>query len=129
MAVNRDNDILDFDDLLSVREAAKLLRVSESTVWRWIDSGRLKAYKLGPKRVCLRRTELGPILRPVGPTSSRDISQYLSPMSPGPKESADVVIARARALQEKILARRGGQLLPESWIDINEARDERSKDL
>ncbi|HLF78257.1 MAG TPA: helix-turn-helix domain-containing protein [Dehalococcoidia bacterium] len=134
MAVNRDSDALDFDDLISVREAAKLLRISESTVWRWIESGRLKAYKLGPKRVCLRRTELRPVLisiEPSGLVPPNDLSQYMFPMNPDkdPNLTDEEVIARASALRKQLLAERGGIPFPPSWIEINEAREERSEEL
>jgi transcriptional repressor of dcmA and dcmR len=38
------------DDLLSIREAAALLGVTETSLRRWTDSGRLACYRLGLKR-------------------------------------------------------------------------------
>jgi transcriptional repressor of dcmA and dcmR len=38
------------DELLSIREAAVLLGVTETSLRRWTDSGRLACYRLGPKR-------------------------------------------------------------------------------
>jgi excisionase family DNA binding protein len=37
------------------QEVAKLLRVHERTVARWIDSGQLKGYKLGKGKTALLR--------------------------------------------------------------------------
>lgn len=98
------------DDLLSISEAAKLLKVSEATVWRWLGQDIVHGYRVGPKRVFLRKSEV----------------EVISAGSPR-KEVADMdVIRDARALQKMILARRGGERLPAAWQDINAAREERS---
>ncbi len=39
-----------YGNLLKIPEAAARLRVSESTVWRWVYSGRLPSVKLGKSR-------------------------------------------------------------------------------
>ena len=36
--------------LLDVREAAQFLRVSETSIRRWTDSGKLKCYRVGEAR-------------------------------------------------------------------------------
>ena len=45
-------------DLLTIAEAAKLLKVSTITVHRWLKGGRLPAHHLGPKTVRIRRIDL-----------------------------------------------------------------------
>lgn len=50
-------------------------------------------------------------------------------MSPSEAEDQLAVVAQARALQEEILKRRAGRLLPSSWQDLNQAREERSAQL
>jgi excisionase family DNA binding protein len=35
------------DEYLTVAEAASLLRVHKSTIWRWIENGSLPAYRVG----------------------------------------------------------------------------------
>ena len=35
------------DDILTVQEVADYLKVSRSTVWRWCNQGRLRAFKAG----------------------------------------------------------------------------------
>jgi len=42
------------EKLLKLKEVAKLLRVSERSVFRYIDSGRLKATKVGYWRISER---------------------------------------------------------------------------
>jgi len=134
MAASRDEKS-PFDDLISVREAAGILHVSESTVWRWISRGILKAHRVGPKRVCLRRNELEPVLKPVVDASEdadareRRMRSYLRPMAPTPREAAEALVARMRKRHAEMLAERGGVPFPESWVLINEARDEYSESL
>jgi excisionase family DNA binding protein len=50
--------------VLSVAEAAVLLGVSRSTVWRWIKSGKLPAYRVGHKTIRIKRADLEMILQP-----------------------------------------------------------------
>ena len=47
-----------FGDWLKVQEATSLLRVSRSTLYRWAAGRRLKLYRLGPRSVRVRRSEL-----------------------------------------------------------------------
>jgi excisionase family DNA binding protein len=120
--------------LLSVPEAAARLRVSPSTVWRWIDQGLLPAYRVGRKRVYLRPADLAPLLRPAREKSD-GISEEdrkrlrLVPMNPDRRTDVDPV-ALAKALHAKQRAKyRGKGPQREAWEDINEMRDERSREL
>ncbi|MGI8549330.1 MAG: helix-turn-helix domain-containing protein [Dehalococcoidia bacterium] len=54
-------------EYLTVAEAAKLLKVSQSTVWRWINRGEVPAYRVGQRRIRLRRDELAKIITLVTP--------------------------------------------------------------
>jgi excisionase family DNA binding protein len=53
------------DDYLTVDEAASLLRVAPSTVRRWIRQGEVPAFRLGKRRVALRRTDLSALITPL----------------------------------------------------------------
>lgn len=121
-------------DLYTIAEAARSLRVSVSTVWRWIDSGRLPAYRVGPRRIRIRKEDLQGMVKPF----PRDRGSRMASLPPGtqifkmsPNEAEDqvAVIRKARALKQEILARRGGELLPPAWQDINDMREERSAEL
>lgn len=35
------------DDILTVQEVADYLRVSRTSIWRWCQEGRIRAFKLG----------------------------------------------------------------------------------
>jgi len=118
-----------FDDLVSVREASELLRVSESTVWRWINAGVVPSYRVGRKRVYLKRGDLSPKLHSKGQEPGG------SPSTGEVKETADEIRARALRLLEEVRELRAKQAAtpgwfshPEAWEDINEMRDERSRE-
>jgi excisionase family DNA binding protein len=59
--MGKDMDSMDnngqMDDMLTVREVARLLHVHPNTLRRWSNSGRIKAYRITPRGD--RRTELG----------------------------------------------------------------------
>jgi excisionase family DNA binding protein len=52
------------EDSLSVAEAAARLKVHKSTIWRWIDSGRLHAYRIGERRVRLKKADIEGLITP-----------------------------------------------------------------
>lgn len=54
------------EEYLTVSEAAALLRVAPSTIRRWIREGELPAYRLGRRRVGLKRDELSRLVKPMG---------------------------------------------------------------
>jgi len=51
------------DKLLTIREVAKILRVSERSVNRYIEAGKLRAFKIGQWRI--RRSDLDKFLKSV----------------------------------------------------------------
>jgi excisionase family DNA binding protein len=57
------------DDFVTVSEAASLLRVAPGTVRRWIRAGEVPAYRLGPRRVALRRDDVARLVTPIRPDS------------------------------------------------------------
>ena len=118
-----------FEDLVSVRDAALLLRVSESTAWRWINEDLLPSYRVGRKRVYVRRTELARLLRERkgGEVAERERERLnLFPMSPQRRPGVDPV-AQVLAFHARLHAKYGDQ--PggsQAWEDNNEMREERS---
>ena len=51
---------------LGLNEAAEYLGVNPRTIRRYIASGRITAYRLGPRLIKVDRDELDALLRPVG---------------------------------------------------------------
>ncbi len=75
---NEGTDI-DRGKLCTVAEASRILGVSPATVWRWIDAGRLPAYRLGLRRILIRRRDLMRMVEPVrtGRTANQGESKPL----------------------------------------------------
>ncbi len=124
-------------DLLTIAEAARWLRVSTVTLHRWLKTGRLPAYRIGPRAVRIRREDLMRMVTPTTPEEARAAAEPQSPavqatvrpLTDEEKRRTLAALATARELGERILARRGGQPLDESWPIIRAAREQRSRQL
>lgn len=122
------------DRYLSVGQAAEQLSVHPSTIRRWIDRGRLAAFRLGEKRIGVRPADL---VRLVAPRPARSEPGGRPAQSQGPaissltleeQQRGLLALAELDRLSAAIAARRG-TLSPESWELLNESRDERTRDL
>jgi excisionase family DNA binding protein len=127
------------DEYLTAPQAARLLKVSTMTVWRWIKAGKLPAVRVGERSVRLKRADLNGVIRParegtaVSATPERRPLPVLSgprgPLSDAEIERALVALAEARAFAGALRQRRGGRPLTPSADVIREAREERSRRL
>jgi excisionase family DNA binding protein len=123
------------EEFLTVAEAATLLRVATSTIRRWIREGDVPAYRIGRRRVALKREDLTKLITPAQPdveTSGKVAGdQKWEPhrLTPEEKQYALEAMDRAQRHAEETRVRRGGKLFPPSWITINEQRDERTRQL
>ena len=65
-------------DFYTVSEAARWLSVNPSTIWRWIRSGKLAAYRVGEHSIRIRRVDLETAISPIhGPDESqKPVEQY-----------------------------------------------------
>lgn len=132
MAIDHDTD------LLTVREAAGLLKVSAVTIRRWLKQGRLPAQRVGPKAIRISRRDLAALMAPAHqaePASAVDAPRWtqihtsldtILPLTEEEKRRALEALEESRKLGERILARRAGKPLEETWPIIREAREERS---
>jgi excisionase family DNA binding protein len=56
-------DMVDERDLLTIQEAAKLIRVSRATLFKLVKDGRLQVVRITPRKVLVRREELDRFLK------------------------------------------------------------------
>jgi excisionase family DNA binding protein len=70
----------------TVAEAAGVLDVSPSTVWRWIKAKKLPAYRVGERAIRIRKDDLAAIIQPL--------------------QAADMAMEKAQAPTQAELARR-----------------------
>lgn len=110
---------------LTVAQAAEALGVHPSTIRRWIDSGRLRAFRLGPKRIAIRRPDLKGVMAPRRGRASDGVVQRKTPgrMTKAEQHRGLKALEELRRFQSEMAAKYG-KLELESWVLINEARDE-----
>jgi len=124
-------------DLLTIAEAAKLLKVSTATLHRWLKQGRLRAYRVGPRAVRVHRTDLAKLLvatsPPRKPGHSEEPSQptdrVVPPLTEAEAAAALAALQEAQAFTAALRTRHQGVPLPPSWFLIREAREERAARL
>jgi excisionase family DNA binding protein len=125
------------DEYVTVAEAATLVGVSASTIWRWVNQKFLPAYRSGPRKVRLKRADLTKVVtsaRPIRETHPDEDVVIQDVRSIGPltdQERRDLLAAieESKRLHAEELARRSGKLFPPSYEIINEMRDERTREL
>jgi excisionase family DNA binding protein len=132
-AATRDDQVSEF---CTVAEAAALLGVSVSTVWRWVDSGKLAAFRVGPKSIRIRRTDAEAAVQPVSPrirpahmNTFVDIESASRPLTREESERGRSALAAADKLREGMLKRRKGKPLSDSAAIIADARRDRSRQI
>jgi excisionase family DNA binding protein len=118
-------------DLLTLTEAATLLKVSVVSLRRWIKQGRLPAYHVGPRKVRIKRSDL---TKAFTPTIQEEVSAMPERIPIRPLTDAEVraglaALKEADAVIEAIRERRGGQPLDSSVPLIRRARERRAKQL
>jgi len=117
-------------EFTTISEAARLLRVSVPTVWRWIESGRLPAYRVGRRNIRIRRDDLGSVVRPVRGQPAKQPNMERKVIRLGDRTAdTEKLIGNLLAGQEKILSRRRGRPFKPSAPLIRQARRQRSAQL
>ncbi|MGD9891357.1 MAG: helix-turn-helix domain-containing protein [Dehalococcoidia bacterium] len=127
MTINQDAE------LLTIAEAAAVVKVGRSTVNRWLRDGRLRAYRVGPRAVRIRRGDLFGIMTPAHHVDdARKGGEPPDADRPTIRPLTDEQAARQRralkesaALLEQMRQRRDGVPYSESWPVIREERAQR----
>jgi excisionase family DNA binding protein len=126
-------------EYLTVAEAAETLRVDRSTVRRWIANGDLPAYRVGPRRVRIKRDDLLHVVRSTKEETSPEPrfgmhyvgsdEELRRPLTEEERDHALAALEAGNRVREELLRQRGGVPFSPSWELINEARDERTEQL
>jgi excisionase family DNA binding protein len=118
--------------LLSVKEAAKQLGVSEPTIWRWINQLILPAYRVGQKRVYVKRSDLEPLIRPArekGGSMAGVERGLVRPLTQRERKQVLDAVEEARQHLSQQVEARGGRLYTRTDELLEEARQDRSEQL
>ena len=70
-ARGKASEIMDFDRYLTTSDIARELNISQGTVWSWIKKGWLPGYKLGPRTLRIKKTDLEAFLKNGMPQKGR----------------------------------------------------------
>jgi len=124
------------DPYLSVGQVARELSVHPSTIRRWIDGGRLPAYRLGAKRIGVKRSDLARLVAPRPVRKGGNVAESTrlkepsggSALTPEECQRGLGALAELERLSAAIAARHG-KLTPESWELIHQSRAERTRSL
>ncbi|MHB9005168.1 MAG: helix-turn-helix domain-containing protein, partial [Coriobacteriia bacterium] len=123
------------EEYLTVAEAARLFKISQSTIWRRINQGELPAYRVGRRHIRLKAGELARLITPArqGREKGEPLVQKeqleIGPLTSGEREQMLSAINGAKRLQAELLARRSGKPFPSSTTILRELREERTRDL
>ena len=122
------------EQYITIAKAAELLRVSKSTLWRWIKEGALPAYRLGSRRVLIKQEDLDKLITPVREKKEEDSwekerERLAMPLTEEEKKQGLAALESAKKFSAEMLKRRGGELFSDSTEIIREMREERTRQL
>ena len=123
------------EEYATVEEAARVLQVHKATIRRWIDAGLLPSYRVGRRRLLIKRADLAQMITPARPAQGNAglmgiTDRVVIPkLTPDQQRQMPAALERARRHSAELLKYRAGQSVPESWELLNEARDERTRQL
>lgn len=126
---------LDREEYLTVAEAATLFKVSQSSVWRWINQGIITAYRIGRRGIRLKRAELTRLITPAREGGEkgggmRNVEHdRLGPLSETEQKAGLAALAELKSLREKMLQERQGVLFPNAAEELHKLRMERTRHL
>jgi excisionase family DNA binding protein len=118
-------------DLLTLPEAAALLKVSVVTIRRWIKQGRLPAYHVGPRKVRINYSDLSKAFTPARREEVSVVPERstIRPLTDQEVQAGLAALKESEALIERLRERRRGQPLAPSWPMLRQEREARSKRL
>jgi excisionase family DNA binding protein len=127
-------------ELITVQETARLLKVTPTTVRRYITAGRLPAVKVG-RAVRVRKEAVETLLVPIAPrppaagakqergSGMKETERFVPPPLTAEERARGLAaVERLTRLQDELLARRGGKPFSPAWELLEEARAQRSRE-
>lgn len=100
----------------TVPQAARTLQVSATTIWRWIQAGKLPAFRVGDRNIRIRKEDLETVIQPIAA-----MPKQTTPEKAGytPAPVSEEALARRKAIVSKILeAREGRDISPLTSADL-----------
>jgi excisionase family DNA binding protein len=121
------------EDYLPVAEAATRLRVSPSTIRRWIREGDLPAYRLGRRRVGLKRDDLDRLVTPVRTAAYENQMSHITTTSirqftAEERRRGLEIMDELERMAKAITAERGAPFPPSTEL-LAQQREERTRQL
>ena len=121
------------EEYLSIAEAAARLRVAQSTVRRWIREGAVPAYRLGRRRLGLKRGDLDRLVTPVRPAAyvnqmSRITTDEPRQFTAEERRRGLEIMDELERMAKAITAERGAPF-PSSTELLAQLREERMRQL
>lgn len=121
------------EEYLSVAEAADRLRVAPSTIRRWIREGDLPAFRIGRRRVGLKRGDLDRLVTPVRTTAYENQMSRITTDEPRRFTAEErrrglEIMAELEQMAKAITAERGAPF-PSSTELLAQLREERMRQL
>jgi excisionase family DNA binding protein len=132
-----DNQTAAEQSYLTVAQAAQQLRVHPSTIRRWIDSGLLRAYRVGQKRIAIQPSDLARMVarHDGGKKQKAKTGEVMKIGDRAPwrltkeeQERGLRALEKVRQFREQ-LAKKYGKSEVEGWVLLNESREERTRQL
>lgn len=120
------------EQLMTVTEVAEYLRVAPSTVRRWVRDGAIPAFRIGRRRVGIRRSDLGAVVESIAdsPKPYQAAPAYRHrKLSPDEKARALAVLDDLDRLRAEMVLERDGKPFLPAWELVDEIRDERAEQL
>jgi excisionase family DNA binding protein len=121
------------ESYLTVVQAAQQLSIHPSTIRRWIDQGRLPAYRVGEKRIGVKPSDLAKVVTPLSGRHRRaelmvKPEEVTIPSLTDTEHRRVLQALELRRLREGLAAKYGNPSR-ESWELLSDSRDERTHDL
>ena len=118
------------EQFVTVAKAAELLKVSTSTLWRWIRDGDISAYRFGHRRVLIKQMDLDRLITPARGKKGgamreleKERERLSRPLTEAEKQQALAALESARRFKAELLASRGGEPFSDSVEIMRQMRD------